>query len=100
MHPNFAHTCDRCTFLGQSGGHDLYMCDTDDELFATVIARYGNNPSEYASSPARQVKRCLAELRKYADMSPIVDAFELAEQSGALAPMLRRYAKDHARGIV
>ena len=45
--PRFTHDCDRCTFLGQDGKHDLYYCPQGS--FPTVIARYGNDGPDYTS---------------------------------------------------
>lgn len=45
--PLFTHYCDACTFLGLHNNHDLYFCKNEFET--TVIARYGNDGSEYRS---------------------------------------------------
>lgn len=49
--PRFKHDCDSCDFLGQYNGYDLYFCArADSSMGGSVIARYGNDGSNYASS--------------------------------------------------
>jgi hypothetical protein len=58
--PTWRHDCTRCRFLGQTIGggklHDLYACDRpgdiDQKRSPSLIARYGNNGSEYYSIDA------------------------------------------------
>ena len=49
---HFQHDCDRCVSLGtfshEGRDYDLYSCDQG-SLGNTVIARYGNEGSEYFS---------------------------------------------------
>jgi hypothetical protein len=49
--PQFTHDCKACVFLGgydnKEGHHDLYICP--DSPWHTVLARYGNEGSEYRS---------------------------------------------------
>jgi len=65
--PNFKHDCDRCVFLGEvvAGGKlaDLYFCGQSGGL-PTVIARYSDEGSDYASGlPAADINQvCTAEL--------------------------------------
>ncbi len=48
--PKYTHDCENCKFLGTHKDHDLYFCeDEKDGFFDTVIARYGNEGSEYKS---------------------------------------------------
>lgn len=54
--PRWAHYCADCRFLGFAdvtllGPHDLYFCNQS-KLIPTVVARYGNEESEYASGMA------------------------------------------------
>lgn len=42
--PKFKHDCDSCEFCGHFYGHDVYVCRD------TVLARFGNEGSEYAST--------------------------------------------------
>jgi hypothetical protein len=42
------HDCDGCLYLGQDEKHDFYYCARCDD--GSVIARYGDQPWEYASS--------------------------------------------------
>jgi hypothetical protein len=44
----FEHDCEKCTFLGNDGEHDLYFCMQMGSM-PTVIARYGNGGPDYAS---------------------------------------------------
>lgn len=45
----FTHDCDSCVFVGQHGDHDVWFCPRCDG--GSLIARYGNEGSEYASTP-------------------------------------------------
>ncbi len=52
--PKYTHDCENCKFLGTHQDHDLYFCDnlekdSESDFFSTVIARYGNEGSEYKS---------------------------------------------------
>ena len=47
MTPKYKHDCKSCIFLGNYNDHDLYYCLRD--ATHTVIARYGDGPSEYHS---------------------------------------------------
>lgn len=42
--PKFDHDCTACKFHGHFYGHDVYTCGD------TVLARFGNEGSEYAST--------------------------------------------------
>ena len=42
----YKHDCDKCKPLGEFGITDLYFCDVH---APTVIARFGNEPEDYAS---------------------------------------------------
>lgn len=46
--PRFQHDCDNCIYLGQHEEYDLYYC-TQGGDWPTVIARYGDEGSEYTS---------------------------------------------------
>ncbi len=48
--PRFCHDCTRCTFLGGFDAADLYFCCGS--LETTVIARYSDEGSNYASGMA------------------------------------------------
>jgi len=47
--PRWEHDSACCTFLGCFNGHDLYFCDKD-EMGGAVLARYGNEGSNYRSA--------------------------------------------------
>ena len=53
MKPLFTHDCHHCIFLGsielEDGPHDLYYCGPGKLQHATVVARFGNEGSEYQS---------------------------------------------------
>ena len=66
--PRFTHDCKRCTFLGQFGEFDLYHCDQFQwSRIPTVIARYGNEPWEYASGLDATSIPELAEAKRRAE---------------------------------
>lgn len=44
--PKFVHDCEACVYLGEHEGEDLYYCA---KSIQTVIARYGNEGSDYMS---------------------------------------------------
>ncbi len=50
---NYTHDCAQCVPLGEHkndiGKYDLYICPDKTHGFHSVIARYGNNGSEYSS---------------------------------------------------
>lgn len=50
--PRFKHDCKACIFLGTYAGHDLYYCKGSESssMGGSLIARYGNDGSNYASS--------------------------------------------------
>lgn len=50
MKPRHPHDCERCTFLGTFGSHDLYYCAKQPHLGPTVIARFGPE-GDYNSKP-------------------------------------------------
>lgn len=52
--PRFTHDCDKCDFLGRHGNWDLYYCYKD--VFGpTVIARFGDEGSEYISGMYHEI---------------------------------------------
>lgn len=46
--PRYTHDCDACEPLGEHLEYDLYYCPRCDG--GTIIARYGNDGPEYAST--------------------------------------------------
>ena len=48
MKPKFIHDCAQCKFLAHKDGHDLYFCEQNG-FGPTVVARYGNDGSDYTS---------------------------------------------------
>lgn len=64
--PQFKHDADCCTFLGRHLGNDLYFCSQGGNL-PTVIARYGNEGSDYNSGlPVAHLVPALTEAKKRA----------------------------------
>jgi hypothetical protein len=49
----YTHDCNNCRFLGHYFDHDVYLCGE------SVIARYGNEPEEYASGHIKTFFRVL-----------------------------------------
>ncbi|KKN39832.1 hypothetical protein LCGC14_0739440 [marine sediment metagenome] len=47
MIPKYKHDCKDCIFLGNYNNHDLYSCWSGSS--PTVVARYGNEGSDYHS---------------------------------------------------
>lgn len=54
MAPKFQHDCKKCNFLGHFLGFDVYTCVGT--VSTSIIARDGNEPSEYASMPLDMFK--------------------------------------------
>ena len=69
--PQFQHDCDHCHFLGHHEGHDLYVCQS---AHPTVIARYGDDGSEYLSGlPAVGHEPLLTEAARLAVAAGLLD---------------------------
>ena len=49
MEPRYKHVCDDCKFLGHHKDADVYLCKGS--LGRTMILRYGDECSNYSSSP-------------------------------------------------
>lgn len=47
LNSRYIHRCQACYYLGNYGVFDLYYCNKDN--YESVIARYGNKPSEFIS---------------------------------------------------
>ena len=45
--PIYEHDCDKCVFLGNYDGHDLYYCPAG--VRGTVIARFSGGGPDYSS---------------------------------------------------
>lgn len=79
----FIHDCEKCIYLGtieENGNHkyDLYVCK--EGLFGNVIiARYGNEGSEYLSAN----ERLFTDNIKYNNVS-LIRAYEIAKSRGIL----------------
>lgn len=46
----FQHDCTECRYLKRFDAHDLYLCCPRGQP-RSIVARYGNEPSAYASAP-------------------------------------------------
>lgn len=54
MKPKFEpQQCQSCSFYGHWAGHDVWVCQGGDP---SLIARFGNRPSDYASCPIGHFK--------------------------------------------
>jgi hypothetical protein len=49
--PQFVHDCGGCMFLGRYLKYDIYLCPNCDD--GSVVVRFGDEPSEYTSSPVK-----------------------------------------------
>lgn len=47
--PRYTHDCSLCTFLGMFREYDIYVHDTNEDGYPTIIARYGDEGPDYAS---------------------------------------------------
>jgi hypothetical protein len=81
-HPaRFKHDCDECTYLGASDYFDHYFCQKTYDKFAiairpgSCIARFGDEGSEYESSPTVVAERSTKGVRI---------SFEVANRIGLL----------------
>jgi hypothetical protein len=70
MKPKFKHDCERCTFLGNFKGFDLYFCPQTPNL-PTVLARFSNEGADYVSGI-------------YSDIAPLNEAKKRAKERGLL----------------
>lgn len=96
----FTHDCERCVYLGHHDGLDVYYCPVSAAasgiLGGTVVARYGNEGHEYASTdvcslgPAKQ-RRLASEA--YKDYRP-AKAFLWATAHPIIAAILRRMTEE------
>lgn len=51
MERRYQHDCEQCTLLGHYKEFDLYICRNKHKpTDSTLLARYGNEPREYAST--------------------------------------------------
>jgi hypothetical protein len=57
--PRYKHDCDACKFIGNHLQYDVYHCSGI--LGGSVIARFGNKGSEYASAPLEIAKQVHSE---------------------------------------
>lgn len=78
MKPRFTHDCTRCVFTGADAEYDFYFCPGS--LGGSIIARFGNDGPEYASS-AVDVWRSYLQLRPD---RPLSDAWRAAEAKGLI----------------
>lgn len=57
----YTHDCPDCEWRFQSGAFDMYFCArADTDMGGSIIARYGNDGSEYASYPLAILFRPIA----------------------------------------
>lgn len=48
MKPRFQHDCDACTFMGQHGIFDVYLCLSGGGIRRSIIARRSSRGDDYA----------------------------------------------------
>ena len=58
--PRYEHDCTSCVFLGVFGNYDLYYCPTS-KPWGSVIARDGNEGSQYISMAPKHVRKLLID---------------------------------------
>jgi len=61
--PNYQHDCDSCQYLGKYYGKDLYACIKNNKI-ETIIARYGNEGSQYVSGLIFALKKSIPALEE------------------------------------
>ena len=61
--PKHTHDCDSCTYLGSLRSHtngnnviDCYICLNENPNMSSIIGRFSNEGSDYASSPLMMAK--------------------------------------------
>jgi len=77
----FEHDCKRCAPLGEYEEYDLYVCARD-RLIDTIIARYGNDPSEYTSGLPFAIKFKEGQFQSSARCKALAQAMDLALSLG------------------
>lgn len=82
--PKFQHDSTCCKFLGGLNEHDIYICIGAKPLGPTILARFGNEPPEYASSAHSVLKSVMAApaTRHSEDFAMVIRGFKLAEALG------------------
>lgn len=83
MNPKFQHDCGDCNFLGHHRDHDLYVCrNPRDEKLSSIIARFGNEGSHYASFPVEIIRRIMAGEGAGASKTTeiLIEAYKRAQQ--------------------
>jgi len=73
MTPRYTHDCPACLFMGRHGQYDTYFCPKSqgDGDSGSVIARYGNEGHEYASSPTSCALACDLNLEEHKDAAHV-----------------------------
>ena len=56
--PKFKHDCETCKFIGHFEGFDVYICPSRSP---SIIARNGDEGSEYASTQLDMFQRSITE---------------------------------------
>lgn len=84
--PKFKHDCDKCKFLGHFLDHDVYICN---EMRTSIIARFGDDPEENASTELKVLKQQITDPDHYV----VVSNFELPFQEYLFSDYSFRYEK-------
>lgn len=66
--PRYTHDCNQCKFLGHYEGYDLYYCDVVKDV-PTVIARFGNNPTDYFSGLDSSIPPLIEAQSRFSSLS-------------------------------
>jgi len=61
MKPRFQHDCDACTFMGQHGIFDVYLCLSGGGISRSIIARRSSRGDDYASCAVDVFRSCYME---------------------------------------
>ena len=81
MIPRYQHDCPACLFMGRHGKYDTYYCPSEagGEHGGSVIARFGDEAGDYASSPVSCALTCDLNLEEHPE-APHVAYVRLARR--------------------
>lgn len=67
---HFKHDCDRCYFVDHLNDLDIYLCRNPGYMGTSLIARHGNDPSSYASTPLRLFQSTIGDNQNIGGTNP------------------------------
>ena len=70
--PQYAHDCERCTFLGRIDEGDVWHCPNDGG--GSIIVRFGDDGPEYSSFPVPIARMIAMQDEKYSKALALLDA--------------------------